>query len=316
MKKKILPYLGLFMFIILSSSFILSAIDDISIENNKLEFNKNYAIYAPSIPNEINFCGESFPIKEKSLKERFDREILVNTYWQSQTIIFIKKANKYFGIIEPILRKNGVPDDFKYLAIAESGLSNIVSPSGATGFWQIMKLTGKERGLEISKEVDERYHIEKSTEAACSYLLEAFNKFNSWTLAAAAYNMGITGLEKQMLRQKANNYYDLLLNNETARYIFRITAIKEILENQKKYGFNLRKQDLYLPENYYEVLLDSSVSDLVDYSFNLKINYKILKELNPWLRQSYINNTKGKKYLIKVAKTSEAKSNTSAILQK
>ena len=302
MTKIISPTLILILLIILSSSFIFSALDINDSAKHQLEFNENYAIYAPITPMEISFCGEIMPITEKNLRERLDREILVNTYWQSQTIIFIKKANKYFSIIEPILKKNGVPDDFKYLALAESGLSNIVSPSGATGFWQIMKLTGKERGLEISTEVDERYHLEKSTDAACSYILEAFEKFNSWTLAAAAYNMGISGLEKQMQRQKENNYYDLLLNSETARYIFRITAIKEILENQKKYGFHLREQDLYQPEQYNVVLLDSSVNDFAEYSSKLEINYKTLKELNPWLRQSYIKNTQENQYFIKVVK--------------
>lgn len=302
MTKVISPTLILILLIILSSSFIFSALDINDSAKHQLEINENYAIYAPITPMKISFCGEIMPIKEKKLRERLDREILVNTYWQSQTIIFIKKANKYFSVIEPILKKNGVPDDFKYLAIAESGLSNVVSPSGATGFWQIMKSTGKERGLEINTEVDERYHLEKSTYAACSYILEAFEKFNSWTLAAAAYNMGISGLEKQMLRQKENNYYDLLLNSETARYIFRITAIKEILENQKKYGFHLREQDLYQPEKYDVVLLDSSVYDFAEYSSKLEMNYKILKELNPWLRQSYINNTQENQYFIKVEK--------------
>tara|TARA_B110000444_G_C18839216_1_gene597856 strand:+ start:527 stop:1501 length:975 start_codon:yes stop_codon:yes gene_type:complete len=305
MRRKITQTITIIILIIISSSFIFSTIENKESKKKELELNQNLSIHPPSTPIDISFCGEIIPIKQKNLKERLDREILVNTYWHSQTILFIKKANKYFSVIEPILETNGLPNDLKYLALAESGLSNIVSPSGATGFWQIMKATGKERGLEINPEVDERYHLEKSTNAASNYLLEAYERFKSWTLAAASYNMGMSGLEEQMEQQKVNNYYDLLLNTETARYIFRIAAIKEILENQNKYGFYLNDIDLYEPEKYIEVKLDSSVSNFADYSTELEINYKELKELNPWLRKSYLKNMNKNLYIIKVPKKTD-----------
>lgn len=290
-----------FLFLVaLSATFIFSVFQGPEDESHQLKFNENYAIYSLNQPKLIGFAGEKMPLEQNDIKERFDRELLVNTYWQSQTILFIKKAYKYFPIIEPILKKEGIPDDFKYLALAESGLANIVSPSGATGFWQIMKATAKENGLIVNKEVDERYHLVKSTKAACDYLNEAYEKFGSWTLAAASYNMGMSGLNKQMKRQNAANYYDLLLNSETSRYVFRITAIKEILENQKKYGFHIREKDLYALPPLKHVVLDSSVTNFAVYAEQLNINYKILKEYNPWLRQAHLKNDNAWGYMIDV----------------
>tara|TARA_B110001469_G_scaffold99399_1_gene96379 strand:+ start:1793 stop:2782 length:990 start_codon:yes stop_codon:yes gene_type:complete len=294
--------LSLLTFIILSISFVFSVFKGPEDETHQTKFNENYAIFSLNQPEQIGFSGEKMPLDQQDIRERFDRELLVNTYWQSQTVLFIKKANKYFPVIEPILKKNGIPDDFKYLAIAESGLANIVSPSGATGFWQIMKATGKENGLLINNEIDERYHLVKSTQAACNYLNEAYLKFGSWTLAAASYNMGMTGLSKQMKRQNASNYYDLLLNSETARYIFRISAIKEILKNQKTYGFHIREKDLYTLAPLHHVLLDSSVNNFALYAKDLNINYKILKEYNPWLRQSDLKNQSDFAYFIDIPK--------------
>jgi membrane-bound lytic murein transglycosylase D len=290
--------LGLLLFIIVSISFVFSVFNED--ENHQTKFNDNYAIFAPNQPEQIGFAGEKMPLDQQDINERFDRELLVNTYWQSQTVLFIKKAHKYFPIIEPILKTEGIPDDFKYLAIAESGLANVVSHSGATGFWQIMKATGKENGLLINKEIDERYHLIKSTKAACNYLNEAYEKFGSWTLAAASYNMGMTGLQKQMNRQNAKNYYDLLLNTETARYVFRIAAIKEILSNQKTYGFHIREKDLYNLPPLRHVLLDSSVTNFANYAEKLNLNYKILKEYNPWLRQEELKNESNFAYFIDV----------------
>ena len=294
--------LSLLTFIILSISFVFSVFKGPEDETHQTKFNENYAIFSLNQPEQIGFSGEKMPLDQQDIRERFDRELLVNTYWQSQTVLFIKKANKYFPVIEPILKKNGIPDDFKYLAIAESGLANIVSPSGATGFWQIMKATGKENGLLINNEIDERYHLVKSTQAACNYLNEAYLKFGSWTLAAASYNMGMTGLSKQMKRQNASNYYDLLLNSETARYVFRISAIKEILKNQKTYGFHIREKDLYTLAPLHHLLLDSSVNNFALYAKDLNINYKILKEYNPWLRQSDLKNQSDFAYFIDIPK--------------
>jgi len=287
-------------FILASIGFVFSFFTSAEDDNHQTKFNENYAIFSPNQPDLIGFAGEKMPLEQEDIKERFDRELLVNTYWQSQTVLFVKKAHKYFPVIEPILKEEGIPDDFKYLAIAESGLANIVSPSGATGFWQIMKATGKENGLLIDNEIDERYHLAKSTLAACNYLNEAYVKFGSWTLAAASYNMGKTGLEKQMKRQNASNYYDLLLNDETSRYIFRIAAIKEILKNQKTYGFHIREKELYNLPPLHHILLDSSVSNFADYALDLNINYKILKEYNPWLRQAELKNTANFAYFIDI----------------
>ncbi|MEM7163506.1 MAG: lytic transglycosylase domain-containing protein [Bacteroidota bacterium] len=194
----------------------------------------NYKVYALSIPEEISFAGEEVPLELTDIRERLDRDLMVNTYWQSQTLLLHKRANRWFPVIEPILAKNNVPDDFKYLCVAESALENAVSPAKAVGFWQFLRETGKSYGLEINDEVDERYNVEKSTEAACKYLNEAFEKYGSWSLAAASYNMGMNGLDKQLSIQKVNSYYDLLLGEETKRYVFRILAMKEVLTNREK----------------------------------------------------------------------------------
>lgn len=290
--------IALLLLITTSATFIFSVFNGPEDESHQIKFNENYAIYALNQPKEIGFAGEKMPLGQEDVKEKFDRELLVNTYWQSQTILFIKKSYKYFPTIEPILKKEGIPNDFKYLALAESGLANIVSPAGATGMWQIMKAAAKENGLIVNKEVDERYHLAKSTKASCDYLNEAYEKFGSWTLAAAAYNMGMTGLKKQITRQNVYNYYDLLLNSETGRYVFRIAAIKEILENQKKYGFHVRQKDLYALPPLNQVILDSSVTNFAQYAEQQGVNYKILKEYNPWLRQAHLENESGWAFLI------------------
>lgn len=272
--------------------------DDQSFMNH---FNSKYSIFALPKPNDqMDFCGERVPLENPDIWERFDKELLKNTYWQSNTLLLLKRAHKYFPIIEPVLAEYHVPDDFKYLALIESGLENVISPAGATGFWQIMKGTAQEFGMEINSEIDERYHLEKSTILACKFLLQAKEKFGSWTLSAAAYNMGRTGLQKQIYRQKVNNYYDLLLNNETSRYIFRILAVKDIVENPKHYGFHFRDKDLYQHVPTYSLKIDTSVSHWADFAHKHNINYKILKIYNPWLRQQYLTNSKRKVYKINI----------------
>jgi hypothetical protein len=268
--------------------------------NHESDFKTNYNIYSLPTPAKLTFAGEAVPTDIIDVKERLDRELLVNTYWQSQTVLFLKRANRYFPIIEPILKKNGIPDDFKYLAIIESGLDNVVSPAGATGFWQIMKGTATDFGLEVNGYVDERYNLELATQFACDYLNEAYSKFGSWTMAAASYNMGMNGLSSQLKRQKTNNYYDLLFVTETARYVFRILAVKQILSHYDYYGFHVRPQDLYpvVPTTNFEV--DSTVSSLADFAYAHKLNYKLLKKLNPWLRETQLPNSKRKKYQIKL----------------
>jgi hypothetical protein len=259
-------------------------------------FQESYGIYAVPIPEDISFAGEKPPLSDPDVYERLDKEMLVNTYWQSNTLLLFKRANRYFPIIEPVLKKNGVPDDFKYLALIESGLTNVVSPAGAAGFWQFLKDSGKEFGLEINGEVDERYHVEKATQAACNYLLAAKEKFGSWTLAAASYNMGMSGLARQLERQGATDYYDILLNSETSRYVLRMMAVKAIMEDPTMYGFHFRQKDLYAPLAYNTITLDTSVSNFANYAAHYGISYKTLKYYNPWLRDSYLKVPSGKSY--------------------
>ncbi|WP_289023903.1 lytic transglycosylase domain-containing protein [uncultured Salegentibacter sp.] len=261
---------------------------------------KDYNIYALPMPENINFAGEEVPLDDPDIYERMDRELLVNTYWQSNALLLIKRANKYFPIIEPILKEEGIPDDFKYLAVIESGLTQAVSPAGARGFWQIMKGTGRDYGLEINDNVDERYHIEKSTRVAADYLKRSKAKFGSWTMAAAAYNAGNRGVERQLERQKVDDYYELLLNTETGRYMFRILALKEILTNPEQYGFNFEEKHLYKNILTRTVKVDTVVNDFADFAKHFNINYKILKIHNPWLREAHLNNASRKEYEIKI----------------
>lgn len=284
---------------IITSIVIVSGISIFAISND----NKNKITHegtAYYFPTAVDFAGESTPLNIPDVNERFDRELLVNANLHASTILILKRANRAFPIIEPILKKNGVPDDFKYLAVIESALINAVSGSGAKGVWQFMPETAKEKGMEVNDCVDERYHLEKSTEAACKYLLSAKEKFGSWTLAAASYNGGMTGVNKQIEIQKVNNYYDLLLNDETSRYVFRILALKEIMKNPEKFGFEIPKQELYelFPTRIIEV--DSTITNLADFAIAQGINYKILKLYNPWLRDSKLENKTGKKYSIQL----------------
>ncbi len=264
----------------------------------------SYGVFALPIPEELNFAGEPVPVDNFEVMERFDRELLVNTYWQSQTLLFFKRANRWFPVIEPILAEQGVPDDFKYLALIESGLMNVISPANAAGYWQILPSTGRELGLEVNTEIDERYHVEKSTIAACRFLKHAYSRYNSWTLAAAAYNMGRAGLNRQLTNQKMGSYYDLWLNDETSRYVFRILAIKTIFENPKGHGFNFREQDLYPPLEYYTVTVNSTIDDLVAFAHSHHVTYKELRTLNPWFRRTSLPNRTGKEYEIKITKES------------
>ena len=258
----------------------------------------NYEIKAVTMPSFLEFANEEVPLNVQDVYERMDRELHVNTYWQSNTILYAKRAHKFFPIIEKILAENGVPDDFKYLALIESGLMNVTSPAGAKGFWQIMKTTGRENGLEINKNVDERYNLEKATRVACKYLKSAHDKFGSWTMAAASYNSGRAGIIKQMDKQQVKNYYDLLLGEETSRYVFRIIAAKEILTHPKKYGFIYNKNDLYNHKDTYQVEVDTVITNIANFAKHYGLNYKELKAYNPWLRENVLNNASHKKYLI------------------
>lgn len=269
-------------------------------ENTEEKLLNDYNVYALELPETMDFAGEAVPLNDPNIRERMDRELLVNTYWQSNGLLIFKRAHKYFPIIEPLLKKYGLPDDFKYLAVAESGLMNNSSPAGAAGFWHFLKGTGREYGLEINDYVDERYNLELATKVAAEYLIASKERFGTWTLAAAAYNAGNAGVNKQLERQKVNDYYDVLLNDETSRYVFRILAFKEILSNPKKYGFNFREKDLYTAVPTYRVKVDTAVTNFADFAKSFDINYKVLKLHNPWLRDNYLKNASGKEYWIEI----------------
>lgn len=272
--------------------------DSIQTDNNK--FPQGYRIVSPPVPDQLDFAGENVPMENYEVRERMDREFIVNTYYHSFMILAMKKANRYFPIIEPILKANNIPDDLKYVSVIESGLSNVVSPASAAGFWQFMEDTGKKYGLEINKEVDQRYDVKKSTEAACRFIKDAYDEFGSWTMAAASFNMGTNGVEKQIARQKTNNYYNLVLSDETSRYIARIVAMKTILQHLREYGFDITSNDLYLPLPTYEISVSGSINDLADFAIAQGINYKILKMYNPWLRDNVLTNQESKTYYVEL----------------
>jgi membrane-bound lytic murein transglycosylase D len=259
-----------------------------------------YNVKTFKLPDEVTFAGEKMPLDNFDTRESLEREILTSAYRHSSAILIIMRANRYLPMIERILKKNNVPDDFKYLVAAESEYSNMVSPAGATGFWQIMPETGREQGLEINTVVDERYDIEKSTQFACDYFLKSYEKFGNWTLAAASYDGGRGGIDEQIDIQHQHNYYDLLLSEETARYIFRVVAYKLLITDPENYGFRITKSDRYPELKYYEVKVDSAVSDFSAFAEKYGTNYKMLKFLNPWLRKPYLTPKPNKEYLIKI----------------
>lgn len=253
-----------------------------------------------TLPTHLTFANEPVPLEIQDVKERLDRELLINTYWHSSTIFLLKRANKWLPKIEKILEENGIPDDFKYLAAIEGGFQNAVSPKEAVGFWQIRKDAGKEFGLEIGKDVDERYDPLKSTLAACKYLNKSYNKFGNWTNVAASYNRGMSGLARAIDNQQVDSYYDLMLNDETSRYVFRILAIKLIFQNPENFGFEINESHLYEEEQVRYVTVDDDVKDLVQFAIDQGINYKLLKLHNPWLRDDKLNVKRGDSYQIAI----------------
>ena len=301
--RSFLPFLSTI--IVILGIMTLSSFTSTSNSNNTFggTSDQDYRIISPPIPLNPEFCGEEVPIKNFEVYERFEREMIVSTYYHSSTLLYLKRTNRWFPIIEPILADSSVPDDFKYLALTESGLDNVISPKGATGFWQFLEDTGRKYGLEINNEVDERYNVEKSTRAACSYLLQAYRRFGTWTMAAASYNFGIEGIEKQIGRQQSNNYYNLVFAEETSRYILRIVALKEVLSDPQKYGFFMTENELYNPYETYSIEIRSQIDDLALFAKSYDINYKILKYFNPWLRENYLSNPGGKSYILKIPAT-------------
>ncbi len=266
----------------------------------KAEIRNNYKIYSFPIPKKLSFAGENVPIENIDVRESLDKELLKVPMWHSELLLYIKRANRFFPVIEKILKENNLHDDFKYLAITESGLETVTSPAGARGYWQFMKGTGKEYGLEINAYVDERYNLEKSTLAACKLLKKTYKRYNSWALVAAAYNMGPSKLNRQIKKQKISNYYDLAFNRETSRYVYRILAVKLVMTNPIDYGFRFRGVELYYPYKTKTIEVDSSINNLADFAITHNTNYKILKILNPWLISNKLPNKSKKKYFIKI----------------
>ncbi len=251
----------------------------------------------------FDFAGEALPMDNFDVRERLDRELLLNTYQHTSTILHLKNMYKYFPMMEKVLAEHGVPDDFKYLAVAESSFRNAISSAGARGVWQFMKLIADHYGLEINEEVDERYHVEKATEAACKYLLSYKKRFGNWTLAAVAYNYGGTRMAKTIEEQGTRNYYDLYLNHETSQYLFRIVAIKEVMKNPEAFGFYLNEEDGYQPlSNYKIVEVNGSIPNLAAFAKEQGTTYRMLKVFNPWLIADKLTNKAGKTYQIKIPK--------------
>jgi membrane-bound lytic murein transglycosylase D len=288
-----------FIAILVIAFFLFNAISTQNMSDPK-NTSDTYQIKALKLPTDLNLAGERVPLEKADIKERMDRELLVNTYWQSNGLLLIKRVNKYFPILEPLLKKYGLPDDFKYLCVAESGLIDETSSAGAAGFWHFMKGTGKEFDLEINENVDERYDIEKSTKVAAEYLLKSKERFGSWTLAAAAYNAGNARVARSLETQGVTDYYDTLLPDETERYVLRIIALKEVLSNPKKYGFIFDKNDLYTLPKTRVVEVDTVITDIAKFAKHFGTNYKELKLHNPWLRENKLNNQSRKLYKIQI----------------
>ena len=265
-------------------------------------FKENTKVFSVILPDNLKFAGEKMPFDRFYVKEAMEREITLNTYFHSASILLLKKANRWLPIIEPILKKNNIPEDFKYLAMAESGLGQVVSPAGATGFWQLMKHTAREYGLEVNSDIDQRYDVELATEAACIYLNKAYEKYGNWTLVAASYNAGMGKITKELERQQQSNYYDMIFGEETGRYVYRIIALKLLLENPKDYGFYLRNEDLYAPFKLNKVSIDTTINDIPAFAKSYNLNYKEFKIYNPWIRQAYLANKTGRTYRIQIPK--------------
>lgn len=253
-----------------------------------------------SISGNLTFAGERVPLEDPEVRERLERELQLNAYWHSNTLMAMKQANRYFGEIEKILKENGVPADLKYIALIESGFRHEVSPAGAASFWQILKETGKQYGLEVGPEVDERYHLEKSTAVACKYFKQAYDKFGSWTTAAASYNLGMAGMQARINDQKTSDYYEMFFNPETSRYVFRALAMKVIFSNPKKSGYHVQTDDLYQPFKFKVVEVDTPIHNIADFAAGYNLKYKHIKTLNPWLREAKLTNKERKKYQIKI----------------
>lgn len=255
---------------------------------------------APKLPIKLDFAGENVPLKDIEVRERLDREIIVNSFRHSSTLLLMKRANQWTPTLIKILKEQGVPEDFAYLSMAESDLTQVSSTSNASGFWQFLKPTAVQYGLIVNDEVDQRFDIEKSTYAACKYLQDSYNQLGSWTLAAAGYNMGMSGVGRQAIEQGSNNYYDLYLNTETSRYVFRILALKLIHQNPSNFDYRIEASDLYEPYQYKEISVSGSVNSWINFAKDNNISYKELRRHNPWIRTTSMKNTANNTFTVKV----------------
>ncbi len=302
MDKKIVRALGLG--ILLGATFVAGLAFNKGDKDTPVEVMEDgrlqYKWYSTPLPKSMSFAGEKVPLERWEIRERLDRELLMNYYMHGSTLYILKLSSRVFPVIEKKLKENGLSDDFKYLCVAESSLQNPTSPAGAVGYWQFMRETGTRYGLEITEEIDERYNLEKSTDAACKYLKEAYGKFGSWTAAAASYNCGMAGFSNQSTFQMSGSYYDLLLPEETNRYVFRILALKHLLGNANQFGYIVPGSDAYQPVPTRSMTLTESVPNLAQFAQDQGTNYKMLKILNPWLRDRKLTIKAGKSYTIQL----------------
>ncbi|HCB63503.1 MAG: hypothetical protein A2W93_08510 [Bacteroidetes bacterium GWF2_43_63] len=281
--------------------FMFSAINNNSRNPDEQYFSmsrQTVKVFQPFIPDSLTFCGEKVPTDHLIVRERLEREIMANMYWHSHTILLLKRSGRFFPIIEPLLKSNGVHDDIKFLAMCESELTNAASPAGAKGFWQFLQKTGLEYGLEITSQVDERNNLEKATIAACKYIKASLSRFGTYSMAAASYNMGSGGLQQKVTEQKSNDYYSLFLNEETSRYVYRILALKLIYDHPLTYGFFIRNKDIYQPVKIKYVSVSASIPDLAVWAKENEVSYLELRYLNPWLISNSLTVSSGKSYQI------------------
>lgn len=301
------------LFLVLFASFIVQCTDtkkrrneSTGLKNSAGQNSEDRCVFVvPEVPDEIQFAGEEIDLTDIDLRERFDRELIVNNFWHSNTILYIKRANRWFPMMKRILKENGVPEDFVYLSVIESGLTQAESPYGAKGFWQFMESTASEYDLILNNEVDERLNVEKSTQAACQYLKKAYLKFGTWTLAAASYNRGIKGIQNAIDNQEVDSYFDLSLNEETSRYVFRILAIKEIMKSPQKFGFDLEKDQLYPVYKHKAVTVEEDIDDLASWARKQKTTLKIIRRLNPWIRGHQLSVDRYQKLTILIPEDNE-----------
>lgn len=289
--------MNLFNQIIIASAITLTSLSSYA------ETRKMSEVVNPSVPRKAKFADQDIDLDRIDMAERLDRELTAIAYTHGNTLLTIKRANRYFPQIAPILKKNGVPTDLLYLACIESSMNpTAVSGAKAAGLWQFMPSTGKEYGLEINDYVDERFNIEKATEAACRYLKTAYQKYGNWESAAASYNGGMGRISNELSSQKAETAFDLYLTEETSRYMFRLLAMKMIMENPGRYGFSISADQLYQPLDCDIVEVSEPVDDWAAWAIDHGINYMILRNANPWIRAKSLPNASGKTYYVAVPK--------------